>query len=88
MYLNTWPIKTLPTGPIFDENGPLGNRFPNSEKMYKTFLEGNEIGKVIEEQVWTKYLYLQKLNVTWRETYARGAYILHSIVAEWNALNL
>ena len=51
-----WPtgLKILPKGPIFVENGPFGNCFPRFEEMNKTFWQGNEIGKVIKEQVWTK----------------------------------
>ena len=47
------PLKILPKVPLFDENGPLGNRFPHSDEIDETFLEVNETGKVIEEQVWT-----------------------------------
>ena len=38
----------------FDENGPLGNDFQHLEKINKTFLQGNKIEKLIEEDVWTK----------------------------------
>ena len=38
----------------FDENGPFENSFVHSDKINQTFLQENEIGKVISEQVWTK----------------------------------
>ena len=50
-----WPTGTPAHGETpHDENGPRGNRFPHSEKMNKTFLQGKEIGKVIEEQACKK----------------------------------
>ena len=48
------PLKLFPKGYLFYENCPLGNCFPHWERMNKIFLQGNEIGKVIEEQIWTK----------------------------------
>ena len=38
-------------GPLSNETGPLGDLSPHSEKMNETFLQGNEIEKVVDGQV-------------------------------------
>ena len=53
------PLKNFSKGALFDENGPLGNRLPHSEKMNKNLFQGNGIWKVIEEYVWTRLLHLK-----------------------------
>ena len=48
------PLETTFKRAHFDENVLLGIRFPQSEKKDKTILRVYDVGKVIEQQVWTE----------------------------------